>query len=247
MKILRHHFALVDSTNNWVKLFPKTLPPETLLVVTADEQSNGRGRRGHSWYAPARGNLYVTFGLEIPSPFPLLPHVGQLAAIAAAETAIELCSVAVDIKWPNDLLFCNDKVGGILCEAVSRGECLRIAIGIGININIDKEALAIIGVPATSLKAARGNASEDISVEELLALLTDRFIELWQQLLLTGFSPLLPRYCSLLVHKAGDAITFHCAGEHRTGTFVEIDAAGAFTFINSQGELSRSFSGEIMI
>lgn len=247
MNILRHHFALVDSTNNWVKLFPQKLPAATLLVVTAEEQSSGRGRRGHRWYAPARGNLYVTFGLDVLQPFPSLPYIGQLAAIAAVEAIIELCGIAVGIKWPNDLLFCGDKFAGILCEAVSIDDSLRIAIGIGVNVNIDKEALAPLGIPATSLQAARGALGEDISVEKLLAILTERFMALWQQLLLTGFSPLLPRYRSLLIHKAGDSITFHSEGECCSGTFVEIDAAGAFSFINSHGELCRSFSGDVII
>lgn len=244
MNILRHHFSLLDSTNTWVKLFPKKLSMKELLVVTAEEQSGGRGRRGHSWYAPARGNLYITFGLDIPSPFPLLPHVGQVAAIAAAET-IELCGIRVKIKWPNDLLFGKEKIGGILCEATSMRDCLRIAIGIGINVNIDKEELACLGLAATSLKAARSDVSEDISVEKIVTSLTQRFIELWTLLLQEGFSPMLPRYCRLLIHKAGDPITFHNEGIRITGTFVGIDTEGAFTFINGIGELCRSFSSEI--
>src|SRR5258706_11154582 len=83
----------------------RTLPIGS--VVMADYQTHGRGRLSHRWESPPGSALLVSFVLN---PNPLL-------SLAAGVAAAEACGRGVRLKWPNDLLLDNRKVGGILFEA----------------------------------------------------------------------------------------------------------------------------------
>ena len=90
-------------------------------VVVADQQTDGRGRLGRRWEAPAGTALLASFVL------PARP----LASLAAGVAAAEACGERVRLKWPNDLLLEGRKLGGILVER--RGE--RCLVGVGINLS----------------------------------------------------------------------------------------------------------------
>ena len=104
-------------------------------AVTARRQTAGRGRRGHAWASPA-GNLYLSVLLRpdvAPSRLPGLAAacgLGALDGLRAAATSNE-----VQLKWPNDLLARERKLGGILVEAGrdARGAAFAVC-GIGINL-----------------------------------------------------------------------------------------------------------------
>jgi BirA family transcriptional regulator, biotin operon repressor / biotin---[acetyl-CoA-carboxylase] ligase len=100
-------------------------------VVVADHQTAGRGRLGRSWEAPPGSGLFVTFVLE-PSPI-----VVFVAGVAAAEA----CGRGVQLKWPNDLMLDDRKLGGVLAEI--RNE--HALVGIGINLSWAPEGAAKLG------------------------------------------------------------------------------------------------------
>src|SRR4030088_3055898 len=99
-------------------------------VVVADHQTAGRGggRRGRSWEAPPGSGLFVTFVLE-PSP---------IIVFAAGVAAAEACGRGVQLKWPNDLVLDDRKLGGILAE-IRNDHAL---VGIGINLSWAPEGAA---------------------------------------------------------------------------------------------------------
>jgi BirA family biotin operon repressor/biotin-[acetyl-CoA-carboxylase] ligase len=99
-------------------------------VVVADEQSAGRGRRGTRWSSPPGCGLWmsVVLGAEVDAVTPPLPLLVGLAVAEALETAAPGLRVA--IKWPNDLLIDDLKVGGVLCERVQRS----VVVGVGVNL-----------------------------------------------------------------------------------------------------------------
>lgn len=124
------------------------------LVVFAEQQSAGRGRRGREWRSPPAHNIYCTVGLarELPPPSQgLLSLVTALALRAALKNGAD---VDVDLKWPNDLLHDGRKLGGILIESrtLDAGRFL-FAIGFGINVHMPDAELAALDVPATSVAA----------------------------------------------------------------------------------------------
>lgn len=124
------------------------------LVVFAEAQSAGRGRRGREWVSPPARNIYCTIGLarELPAPSQgLLSLVTGLALRAALEDGAD---VDIDLKWPNDLLHAGRKLGGILIESRALAERrFLFAIGFGINVHMREGELAALDIPATSVAA----------------------------------------------------------------------------------------------
>ena len=111
-------------------------------VVVADSQTAGRGRLSRSWFSPPGANLYCSIILRATRPPKRLTEwlswLPLISALAAAEAIEEVSSSHVSVKWPNDLLISERKVGGILCESGTgkRSDPFQI-IGIGINVNGD--------------------------------------------------------------------------------------------------------------
>jgi BirA family biotin operon repressor/biotin-[acetyl-CoA-carboxylase] ligase len=128
------HFRRTDSTNERAK----DLAPAGAaggLVVTADEQTAGRGRRGNEWFAPPGSCLLYSALLR---PFTtdrvLLPLAVPVAVCEAAEA---VAPVRCQLKWPNDVWVDERKVAGVLVEA--RPEEGWAVIGVGLNVAVPQE------------------------------------------------------------------------------------------------------------
>jgi BirA family biotin operon repressor/biotin-[acetyl-CoA-carboxylase] ligase len=125
----RVHHRVADSTNQRAKELAAAGAPHGTLV-TADEQTAGRGRQGRAWVAPARSAVLMSLVLrELDERFPLVPLV---AAVAVAEACESLAPVSCAIKWPNDVWVERRKVAGILVEG-RPGEGWAV-LGIGLNV-----------------------------------------------------------------------------------------------------------------
>lgn len=169
------HFARVTgSTNSDAVEAARTGAPHG-SVYFADEQTAGRGRGDHTWESSAGAGLYVSVLLR---PVMELKHLAvvPLAAGLAAAQAISLASrLKVDLRWPNDLLIGERKVGGILVESkADRGTVSYVVIGIGINVH-QRTFDVGLSTPATSLDVEAGGA---ISRQELLIRLLE---SLWSE------------------------------------------------------------------
>lgn len=126
----------VNSTNDLaMKLAEKGAPEGT--VVIADSQRKGKGRLGRKWHSPPNANIYMSVILKpniLPKDATLLTLV---SAVSCASALKELTGVDVRIKWPNDLVVSDKKLGGILLEMRSEPDRILFAvIGIGINVNM---------------------------------------------------------------------------------------------------------------
>ena len=108
-------------------------------IVIADHQTAGRGRLDRRWEAPPGTALLVSFVLE---PRPLL-------SLAVGVAAAQACGPAVRLKWPNDLLLGERKLGGILVE-VTAGKAV---CGIGVNLTWAPGGAAMLGIPRDELFA----------------------------------------------------------------------------------------------
>jgi BirA family transcriptional regulator, biotin operon repressor / biotin---[acetyl-CoA-carboxylase] ligase len=126
------HVRTTDSTNERAKELATAGAPGG-LVVTADEQTAGRGRRGTAWFAPPGSCLLYS---ALVRPFaadrsPLLPLAVPLAVCEAAEA---IAPVRCQVKWPNDLWIDERKVAGVLVEA--RPDEGWAVVGVGLNVAI---------------------------------------------------------------------------------------------------------------
>jgi BirA family transcriptional regulator, biotin operon repressor / biotin---[acetyl-CoA-carboxylase] ligase len=113
-------------------------------VVAAESQTAGRGRLSRTWFSPPGGNLYCSIILRTArQPERLtewLSWLPLISALAAAEAIEQTSSIHVSVKWPNDLLVSERKIGGILCESgTGAGSDPFQIIGIGINVNVDRD------------------------------------------------------------------------------------------------------------
>jgi BirA family biotin operon repressor/biotin-[acetyl-CoA-carboxylase] ligase len=137
-------------------------------VAVADEQTEGRGRLGRRWLAPAGTSLLVSILLRPQVNPARLPELSLVAGRACAEAIADVADLEPEVKFPNDVLFGGRKVAGILAEA-SEG---RVVLGVGINVTQQPGELpADARTPATSLGIETGRM---IDRAELLVALLDR-------------------------------------------------------------------------
>jgi BirA family biotin operon repressor/biotin-[acetyl-CoA-carboxylase] ligase len=170
----RVHHRVTDSTNQRAKELADAGAPHG-LVVTADEQTAGRGRQGRSWVAPAGSAVLMSAVVRDLDSMAMLP----LAAALAVADAAEACApVRCAIKWPNDVWIDRRKLSGILVEG--RPAAGWAVVGIGLNVLTPREAFPEeLRDSATSLAVAAGDAaplSVPATLDALLAAL-DRWLE----------------------------------------------------------------------
>lgn len=112
-------------------------------VVAAESQSHGRGRLSRSWHSPAGEGLYFSILLRPHLSFDLLSLITLAAAVALCRGVEAVCGISLAIKWPNDLLLDQRKLGGILTETELAAGADRpvVIVGIGINVTTPKAHL----------------------------------------------------------------------------------------------------------
>jgi BirA family biotin operon repressor/biotin-[acetyl-CoA-carboxylase] ligase len=122
------------------------------LVILAEEQTAGRGRRGRAWSAPPRASVLMSVLLFPPGPLADPAWLTALGAVAVAEVASAWAGAVAAIKWPNDVRVDGRKLAGILVE---RGT--GAVVGIGVNANLGPDDLPFeLRDTATSLRALTG-------------------------------------------------------------------------------------------
>jgi BirA family biotin operon repressor/biotin-[acetyl-CoA-carboxylase] ligase len=128
-------FDEIDSTNRYA-LDAARAGTAAGLVVVADHQQSGRGRRGRVWTAPPGSSLLVSVLLR-PRLAPDEVHVVTMAAALALVDAVRLVAgVDADLKWPNDLLVGERKLAGLLAEVDITGGGVVQAVVVGVGCNV---------------------------------------------------------------------------------------------------------------
>ena len=180
-------YDTIDSTNDELKRRMLTNRCQEGLVISAEEQTKGRGRSGHAWVSP-KGTSVATSMVLCPVHIPTA-KVSQLtlvAAIAVAE-AIELRSgLSTQIKWPNDILISNKKVCGILTEMQAhKNQIEYVIVGIGVNV-CQKEFPKELQEIATSLELEHGQFPLQEQVQrDLVCAIWERFLFHYEEFLQT--------------------------------------------------------------
>ena len=162
-----HFSPRTDSTNSDAQAAARSAAPHG-SVYFADEQLAGRGRGDHAWRSASGEGLYASIVLRPRIPAHRLPLLPLAAGLAAAEAIHAVCGLAIDLRWPNDLLIGPRKVGGILVEAKNSGSAVDFAV-VGVGINVHQRTFeAGLSTPATSLDLETG---KQVSRQELLVSL----------------------------------------------------------------------------
>jgi BirA family biotin operon repressor/biotin-[acetyl-CoA-carboxylase] ligase len=171
----------LDSTNR--RLLAAPPPAGELDVCIAEFQTNGRGRRGRRWEAPLGSGICLSVGWQFAG-MPAEPAALTLAVGVAVRRVLQrVAGVAISLKWPNDLVFDERKLGGILLElkAEAHGGA-HVVVGVGLNVALPVALLQSLSDwprGAIDLKTARGREPPPRAVlagalvNELAALLAD--------------------------------------------------------------------------
>jgi BirA family biotin operon repressor/biotin-[acetyl-CoA-carboxylase] ligase len=145
-------------------------------VAVAEEQTEGRGRLGRTWEAPAGTSVLVSVLLLPAVAASRLPELSLVAGNAVAEAILEVTGIAAAIKFPNDLLVGGRKVAGILAES-SEG---RVVLGIGVNANQTLEQLpANAQTEPTSLRLELGEPVSRLQLLAAILLQLERAYDAW--------------------------------------------------------------------
>ena len=131
-----HVFAEIDSTNSFLMQQPGPHPGELSLAVTTN-QTAGRGRHGKTWHSPPGSGLCLSAAYTFASEPQNLPALTLALGLGVVDALEELGIDGVQLKWPNDLVALDGKLGGILTERQQRtAGSVTVVTGIGLNLDL---------------------------------------------------------------------------------------------------------------
>ncbi|WP_122670782.1 bifunctional biotin--[acetyl-CoA-carboxylase] ligase/biotin operon repressor BirA [Pseudomonas viridiflava] len=126
----------IDSTNAEASRLIALGAPMPLLVV-AEQQTAGRGRRGRKWVSPFAENLYYSLVLRIDGGMRQLEGLSLLVGLAVMNVLRDMGVQGAGLKWPNDVLVGRQKIAGILLELIGDpADVCHVIIGVGVNVNM---------------------------------------------------------------------------------------------------------------
>jgi BirA family biotin operon repressor/biotin-[acetyl-CoA-carboxylase] ligase len=190
--------------------------PEGTLVLS-ESQTKGRGRLGREWFSPKYKGIYLSLILK-PKILPAEASMFTLlAGVSISEAIKEMASLDAHIKWPNDIIIGNRKLGGILTELnAEMDEVNFLIIGVGLNVNNDKKTLP---AGATSLKEQKKEHINRVGLlQEILRNIESNYL-LFQN---KGAHPIIEKWRELSI-TLGKRVKIYFHKEHIEGEALDID------------------------
>jgi BirA family transcriptional regulator, biotin operon repressor / biotin---[acetyl-CoA-carboxylase] ligase len=232
-----HYFESVSSTMDAAAKLSLEGAAEGTVVV-AESQAKGRGRLGRHWFSPKYKGIYFSLILRpkiLPSQAALLT---LLAAVSICEAVKEIAGLDARIKWPNDILLSNKKLGGILTELNAETDKVNfVIIGAGINVNNDKKTL----VPgATSL---RGQKKESIDRVRLLREILRRMEANYLVFQHKGADAVINKWKDNNL-TLGKRIKVVSQSRHVEGCAMDIDSDGGLLVRKDSGVIEKIMAGD---
>ncbi|MFV0476335.1 MAG: bifunctional biotin--[acetyl-CoA-carboxylase] ligase/biotin operon repressor BirA [Parahaliea sp.] len=217
------------------------------LVVSAEQQSAGRGRRGRPWMSPFGRNIYLSVVGQFSQGAGALEGLSLAVGVCVVRVLARLGISGLQLKWPNDLLYKGAKAGGILLEMVgdTAGLC-QVVVGVGVNVAMPSPAAAKIDQPWTDLSTIAIQAGVHPPPRNLLlAKLISELLSLLQTFEASGFSPWRQHWMALDAF-AGQPVVVSSAHRQIGGVARGVDKRGALQLETSLG-LQSLYGGEISL
>lgn len=232
-----YYFETINSTNLFAKKLAKEGAEEGVVVV-ADVQSSGRGRKNRTWSSP-KGGLWFSTVL-----YPKIsPQRGMLitmaSSIAVAQGIKEITGINPVIKWPNDLSINGKKVCGILTEIDAEIDSINYTV-VGIGINVNNELEKELQKTATTLKQEIGTQVPKV---ELLKSIIKSFDENYNRLILGDYDFIRDSWLSYS-NIIGKKIKVQDEETVTTGKVTDIDDSGCLILNTKNGNV-RIVSGDV--
>lgn len=239
------YFKEIGSTNMEARHLAEMGYPEGTIVL-AEKQTEGRGRRGRSWYSPSGEGIYVSLLLRpkiVSNEAPKIPLVTAVAVAAALKSWIE--NLPLQIKWPNDILVNGKKLGGILAEVSTDMEVINyVIVGIGLNVNTPGESFPPeLREIATSILIATGKSCLRIRILQNILESFEKYYSFLQE---GNFGRVLQKLDEFSVIK-GASVRLDTAKGSITGKVLDIDDDGFLIVRDYNGTIHRVLSGDVSI
>lgn len=232
-----HVFSKIDSTNSFLK---ELNPSSKIEICLAEQQTKGRGRLNRVWHSPSAENIYFSCRYRLPNNIANLSVLSLVTGLTIIDVLKEYCPT-LQIKWPNDIYWQNQKLAGILIESIhTKNKFINVIIGIGLNINSDlQDQLNINWVSLYDINRIRYDrniiissliSKLDISLNKLITYGFEIFQKKWQE-----YDYLFAK--EIVVENIAQEITGTCLGIDHTGKLILQKQDGIKVYIN-QGEAS---------
>ena len=193
MKIIK--LSAIDSTNSFLKEMASSSTLENFTVAVTENQIKGRGQQGSTWESEEGKNLIFSVFITFKSLSVLdKKYLNYAVSLAVFEVLQQENIPRISIKWPNDILSANKKIGGILIENSLKGSKISSAI-IGIGLNVNQTRFSSTLKKASSLKLTSNRTFN------LAQLLEDMVVSLQSKIVLLNtkdFSSLETSYLNVL-------------------------------------------------
>lgn len=232
----------VDSTNRYIleQTSNEVVPG---WAVLAEHQSAGRGRRGRHWVSPFGRNLYLSLLWKFELDAAQLSGLSLAIAVAITRALTKLGINDVMLKWPNDLLWQERKLCGVLLEM--KGEASgpwQVVTGIGMNVNMDAKTAEEIGQPWVDLRSILGR---NIDRNQLAALVLSELLNAMEQFQHSGIRPFVAEW-SARDRCRDQLVELHFPDRVIQGVARGIDSAGAL-LLESKGVVKSYHAGEVSL
>ena len=229
------YYPSIDSTNTQAKRLIGEGKSGNLLLVS-DEQTNGRGRQGKSFFSPALTGIYMSFVFHPMADFSNAVSITTAASVAVCKAIEKLTDKHPEIKWVNDVYLDGKKIRGILCEAVTDFETQKVSsviVGIGVNIKTTDFPDYVENASNLGTDVKRADMIAEITKElaEIVSCDYNEFIDYY-------------RDHSMII---GKEIDFTENGRVTHAKAIEIEADGGLTVQLESGEIKTLRSGEISV
>lgn len=208
-------------------------------VLVAEQQEQGRGRLERTWESPPRAGLLMSVLVRPEVPPPALTLLPLLAGVAVAEAVRSVGDVPARLKWPNDVLAGDRKLGGILVERTTNG---GVVIGIGLNVSTRVTELPVD--TATSLAIEGGHTDREPLAKEILRALGRRYTAYADA---SGSpSSVLPAYREVCETIGRQVVVQLPGGESVAGIAVAVDDSGMLVVREPAGPERAWSAGDVI-
>jgi BirA family biotin operon repressor/biotin-[acetyl-CoA-carboxylase] ligase len=240
-------FTELASTNRHLLEHAK---PEVgrLDVCIAEFQTAGRGRRGRAWRAPLGAGLCLSAAWQFRETPPQLAALTLAVGVVARRVIADVAGIEVGLKWPNDLVWRDRKLGGVLLEldAEAQGGC-HVVAGIGINVAMPDRALAgLSDWPEGAADLATATGGRPPSRTALALALTAALAAAFEGYAATGFAPYREEW-QAADYLMGRSVRLDDAAGGAVGTAAGVEADGALVLDVAGVGRRRVISGDVSV
>lgn len=239
-----HFFPTIDSTNDHIRALAKAGAPHGTAVI-ADHQTGGHGRRGRHFHSPCGVGVYLSILLRPRCAPTELMHLTCATAVSMCDAVESSAGFRPGIKWTNDLVSGNRKLGGILTELgfTPQGKLDYAIIGVGINVRQTEEDFPEeIREMAGSLAMITGR---DLDRARVAAAMLEE-LQRMDTRLLSEKAPILAQYKTDCITLHRDVVLVR-GDEKRYGHAIDLDEEGALIVRFADGRTEAVNSGEISV